>query len=73
MGQAVTNIRDMMRLVASLRQSAAEASLESYRERLLRAAAEVEAQARWKAEHLDDPDFDSERDAALHQPVDLII
>jgi hypothetical protein len=71
MGRSVTDIRELMRLAADLRRSAAEATLPGYGARLLRAAADIEAQAHLRADHINDPDFDEERECLLHRHVDI--
>lgn len=71
MGRSVSDIRDLMRLAGSLRQSAHVASLPGYAERLLQAAAEIEARARLFAEHINDPDFDETAEHAAYRHVDV--
>jgi hypothetical protein len=60
MAQLVIDIRAMMRIAGDLRQSAHTSALPDYKERLLRAAGEVEGIARIRAAHINSPDFDLE-------------
>jgi hypothetical protein len=71
---SVQQLRNLLRLAATLRSYAADASSPDYARRLLAAAMELEAQAEFLSSHYsgEDPQ-DLERDAALHAPVDLKI
>ena len=74
MGYPVQQLRDLLKLAASLRNLAAESSCAEYGRRLLLAAAELESQAEYLATHRPDeipPQADENENAALHAPIDL--
>ena len=71
MGQSVTDIRELMRLASDLSRSAAEATLPGYGDRLLRAATEIEAQVRLRADYID-PDFDEEEERTSQELLMLM-
>lgn len=73
MGRSISDIRDLMRLAASLRRASQEATLPGYADKLLHAAAEIEARARLLAEHVNDPDFEDDGQASAHQRIDVRI
>jgi hypothetical protein len=67
-------LRELLRLAASLRSFAAAASEPAYVRKLLHAAADVEARAHFLAEHGADPSPpDPERQTLLHASVDMKI
>ena len=72
MASSVQDLRDLLRLAATLRGFAAEAYRADYADKLLRAAIELELRADFLAGHrASDPSSDRER--ALHAPVNLRI
>ncbi len=74
MESSVQNLRDLLKLAATMRRFAAEAAFPDYTRRLLRAAIELELRADFLASHrADEPLPNQEREAALHAPVDLRI
>lgn len=74
MGCSGQQLRELLRLAASLRDFAASASNADYARKLLHAAAEVEARAHFLAEHRADQSApDPERQSVLHAPVDIRI
>jgi hypothetical protein len=73
MGARVQQLRDLLRLAASLR-SFAEGASSDYARKLLRTAAELEARAEFLARNGTAPTpWDLEREEKLHAPVDLRI
>ncbi len=71
MGSVVHNVRELVSLARTLRQYGREASLPGYREKLLRAAAEVEAQLALQI-GVPPQDWPSEEEMQnLHRPVDI--
>jgi hypothetical protein len=71
---SVQQLRELLRLAASLRDFAASASDSNYARKLLHAAADVEARAHFLAEHrADEAMSDPERQTVLHAPVDIRI
>lgn len=71
MDGSVQQLRNLLRLAATLRSFAAQASSAAYAEKLLRAAIELELRADFLAGHRGQQDL--ERDNALHRPVDIRI
>ena len=74
MANPVQELRDLLRLAATLRSFAAEAYRPDYAAKLLRAAIELELRAEFLAGHrpgVYSPDREQER--ALHAPVDIRI
>jgi hypothetical protein len=74
MANPVQELRDLLRLAATLRRFAAEACRADYAGKLLRAAIELEMRAEFLAGHrpgAHSPDQNQER--ALHAPVDIRI
>ncbi len=74
MGYSAQQLRDLLKLAASLRGFADAASEPAYIRKLLHAAAEVESRAHFLAEHRGDefpPDPDQE--IRLHAPIDIRI
>jgi hypothetical protein len=71
---SVQQLRELLKLAASLRDFAASASDGNYARKLLHAAADVEARAHFLAEHrADEPMSDPELQTVLHAPVDIRI
>ncbi len=71
---SVQDLRDLLRLAANLRRSAAEADDRSYANKFLRAAIELEMRAEFMAGHrAGEPEPDWDREETLHAPVDLRI
>lgn len=71
---SVQDIRDLLRLAANLRRSAAEADDRRYANKFLRAAIELEMRAEFMAGlRAGEPEPDWDREDALHAPVDLRI
>ena len=74
MRSSVQDLRDLLKLAATLRRFAEDADDRSYAAKFLRAAIEVEMRARFLAGHrAGEPEPDWEHEAALHAPVDLRI
>ena len=74
MGSSAQDLRDLLKLAATLRGFAAEAYHAEYACKLLRAAIELELRADFLAGHrADEPLPDQEREQALHAPVDFRI
>ena len=71
MGNSVQQLRDLLRLAATLRAFAAESSSADYAEKLLRAAIELELRADFLAGHRGEKPPD--RDRRLHQSIDIRI
>ena len=72
MKTSVQQLRDLLRLAATLRSFAAEASPEHYAEKLLGAAIELEMRADILAGHRAGPlPPESKRRQALHAPIDI--
>jgi hypothetical protein len=72
MASSVQDLRDLLKLAATLRGFAAEAYRADYAHKLLRAAIELELRADFLAGHRSD-DASSDLEQALHAPVDLRI
>ena len=72
MGSSVQDLRDLLRLAATLRGFAGEAYHADYACKLLRAAIELELRADFLAGHRAN-DASSDREQALHAPFDLRI
>jgi hypothetical protein len=74
MACSAQQLRELLKLAASLRNFANTASEPAYTRKLLHAAAEVEARARFLAEHrAGETPPDPEQEIQLHAPVDLRI
>ena len=72
MDNVVQQLRELLRLAATLRSFAAEACSADYTEKLLSAAIELELRADFLAGHRAGPlPAESERERALHAPVDI--
>jgi hypothetical protein len=69
MAQLARQLRDLLRVAASLRGFAADASPD-YAQKLLQVAAELEARAEHLAHHGDLEPPDRERQSVLYAPVD---
>jgi hypothetical protein len=72
MGSSVQDLRDLLKLAATLRGFAAEAYHADYACKLLRAAIELELRADFLAGHRAS-DVSSDQEQALHAPIDLRI
>ena len=72
MDNSVQQLRNLLRLAATLRSFAADACSPDYTEKLLRAAIELELRADFLAGHRAGlPSSESEREQALHASVDI--
>jgi hypothetical protein len=71
MGSSVQQLRDLLRLAATLRTFAAEACSADYAEKLLSAAIELELRADFLAGH--SGEIPSERERRLHHSIDIRI
>ena len=69
MGQLAQQLRELLRVAASLRGFAADAS-PAYAQKLLQVAAELEARPEFLAHHTEASPPDPERETVLHAPVD---
>lgn len=69
MGQLARQLRELLRVAASLRGFATDAS-PVYAQKLLQVAAELEARAEHLASHNDMEPPDRERQSVLYAPVD---
>ena len=72
MASSVQDLRDLLKLAATLRSFAAEAYRADYAQKLLRAAIELELRADFLAGHRAS-DAASDQERALHATVDLRI
>lgn len=74
MACSAEQLRDLLKLAASLRGFAGAASEPAYIRKLLHAAAEVEARAHFLAEHRgDESPPDPDQEFHLHGPIDIRI
>jgi hypothetical protein len=71
MDNSVQQLRNLLRLAATLRSFAAEASAAGYADKLLGAAVELETRADILAGHRAGPPSGNEHDAPLHARVDI--
>jgi hypothetical protein len=71
MDNSVQPLRNLLRLAATLRSFAAEASSADYAEKLLSAAIELELRADFLAGHRASTPDEQRRNSALHAPVNL--
>jgi hypothetical protein len=71
MDDSVQQLRNLLRLAATLRSFAAEASSTAYAEKLLSAAIELELRAQFLAGHRGERH--PEPDSALHKHIDIRI
>jgi hypothetical protein len=69
MDNSVQQLRNLLRLAATLRSFAAEAHSADYVEKLVSAAIELEL----RADFLASGEIPSEREKRLHQPIDIRI
>jgi len=73
MGSSVQQLRELLRLAASLRAFAQDAPPD-YARKLLHAASDLEMRAQFLADHRpDEAPLDLERETVLHAPVDIRI
>lgn len=74
MRSSAQDLRELLKLAATLRRFAGEAGDRSYAAKFLRAAIELELRAEFLAGHrAGEPEPDWEREELLHAPVDLWI
>jgi hypothetical protein len=74
MRSSAQDLRDLLKLAATLRRFAEDAGDRSYASKFLRAAIELELRAEFLAGHrAGEPEPDWDHEAALHAPVDLRI
>jgi len=73
MGQRVKEIRELLSAARTLRASARSALEQSHIQNLLRAAEELENNARLLANALPNEIIDAREEEALHAPVDMRI
>lgn len=74
MRSSAQDLRDLLKLAATLRRFAEEAIDRTYAAKFLRAAIELELRAEFLAGHrASEPEPDWDHEAALHAPVDLRI